>query len=143
MIHFCSLKILRLLIHYWTGLLVLFIAILEVRNLFCGLTPSATYFASLGVKSLSMSIDADRPSKLAFGICQTAMHLSSSLEGCTIAYTPVQLAENYFTSLFSSSRESNWGQDCDRLRHYERAQVGLECSKQARETLEKTLQKYR
>lgn len=90
-----------------------------------------------------MSIDADRPSKLAFGICQMAMHLGSSLEGCTIAYTPVQLAENYFTSLLSSGWESNWGQDCDRLRHYERAQVGLECSKKALQILENTLQKYR
>jgi hypothetical protein len=138
MIHFSSLKIPGLIIQYWTGLLELSIAVLEVRNL----TPCATNSASLGVKSLSMSIDRDRPSKLALRICQTAMHLGSSVEGCTMAYTPVKLAENYFKHLLSSAWESDWGQDCDRQRHYEWAQVGLECSKKAREILENTLQTF-
>jgi hypothetical protein len=134
MIHFSSPKIPGLLIQYWGGLLELSISILEVRNL----THCVTNSASLGVESLSMSIDVDRPSKLAVRICQTAMHLGSSLEGCTMAYIPVRLAEKHFTHLLSLDWENEWGQDCDRLRHYERARIGLECSKKALEILENT-----
>ena len=96
-IHFSSPRIPGLLMHYWTGLLELSTAMLEVRNLFRHDTLYATSCGILGVDSPSMSIDADRPSELALRICQTAMHLGSSLEGRTMIYVPVQVAENYFT----------------------------------------------
>lgn len=141
-IHFSSPRIPGLLIHYWTALLELSRAILEVRNLFLHDTLYATYYEVLGIDSPSMTIDEDRPSKLALRICQTVMHLGSSLEGCTIIYVPAQRAENYFTRLLTDECQRGWGEDSDRLRNYERAQIGLECSKKAVAMLQNALQNY-
>jgi hypothetical protein len=89
-----------------------------------------------------MSIGMDRPSQVAVRICQTVIYLGSSLEGCTMASVPWELAEKYFNNLLSTEWQSDWGDEDDRARFYERARIGLECSKVGFEILSNALQHY-
>jgi hypothetical protein len=142
MIRFSSPKIGGLLLYYWTGVLQICSAVLEVRDFFRHDTLFVTYCEVLGADSLSLSIDMDRPSQLAIRISQTAVYLSSSLEGCMRAYDPIKLAENYFSRLLVTEWQSDYGDEADRAWHYERARIGLEYSKAGFEKLQHTLQNY-
>jgi hypothetical protein len=140
LIHFSTPKVAGLLIHYWTGYLQLCTAILEVRDLFCHDTLFAAHCKILGADSPSMSMDMDRPSQVALRVCQTVVYLGSSLEGCTIAYSAVELAEEYFNHLLATKWRSDWGNSHDREQYYERARIGLECTKLGFEKLSSALQ---
>ncbi|KAH8802500.1 hypothetical protein F5884DRAFT_860865 [Xylogone sp. PMI_703] len=140
-IHFSSPKVPGLIISYWTGLLELFSTILTLREIFDHDAFYALSCSALGVDSPSMFIDADSPSILAMHICQTVLHLGSSLEGCTMAYIPALLAENYFSRAISDC-QSNSGDASDTLRDYNKMRVGLECSKKGLEMVQDTLQNY-
>ena len=142
LIHFSYPKVAGLLIYYWTGLLQLYTTILEVRDLFRHDALFATHCEALGADSPSMSMSMDRPSQVALRVCQTAVYLGSTLEGCTIAYVPVELAEIYFNHLLATEWQSDWGDGHDRELYYERARIGLECSKLGVEKLRGALQNY-
>ena len=142
LIHFSYPKVAGLLIYYWTGLLQLYTTILEVRDLFRHDALFAIHCEALGADSPSMSMSMDRPSQVALRVCQTAVYLGSTLEGCTIAYVPVELAEIYFNHLLATEWQSDWGDGHDRELYYERARIGLECSKLGVEKLRGALQNY-
>ena len=141
LIHFSSPRIPVLLLSYWTILLELSTATLEVRNLFGHHPLFATFCEVLGVDSPCMAVGVDMPTKLALRVCQTVMHLSSSLEGCTMAYIPTKLAENHFTRLLSTY-QGHCKDDSNRPQNYEMAKIGLQCSKKAFAMVQKTLQNY-
>jgi hypothetical protein len=142
LIHFLNARIAGQLICYWTGLLQLYIAILEVRELFRQDTLFATHCKILGADSPSMSIDMNRPSQFAVRICQTGVYLGSSLEGCTVAFVPLELAEKYFNQVLATEWQSDWGDENDRVRYYERARIGLKCSKLGFEKLSSILYRH-
>jgi hypothetical protein len=141
LISFCSPRIPALLLNYWSVLLELSIAILEVRNIFCHYPTFPTFAETLGTESPSLSIEMSMPTKLALRICQTTIHLSSTLEGCTVAYIPIKLAERYFIQLLSSYHGCS-GSDPESLENYQRVQIGYECSRKAFEMLQDTVQHF-
>ena len=143
LIYFSTPKIPLLLLNYWTVLLELSTAILEVRSIFYRDPLFTTSIGILGVESPSLSMEDDAPAKFALRICQTVIHLSSTLEGCTVAYVPIKLAVNHFTRLLSSAYQSHWENYSDMLKNCERAQVGLDCSKKALGMLQNTLQNFK
>jgi hypothetical protein len=142
LIYFSSPKIPLLLLNYWTVLLELSTAILEVRSIFNHDPLFSASFGVFGAESLSLSMEDDMPTKFALRICQTVIHLSSTVEGCTVAYVPINLAVNHFTRLLSAY-QSHWDNYSDMVKNCERAQVGLECSKKALEMLQNTLQNFK
>ena len=143
LIYFSTPKIPLLLLNYWTVLLELSTAILEVRSIFYRDPLFTTSIGILGVESPSLFMEDDAPAKFALRICQTVIHLSSTLEGCTVAYVPIKLAVNHFTRLLSSAYQSHWENYSDMLKNCERAQVGLDCSKKALGMLQNTLQNFK
>jgi hypothetical protein len=133
-----------LLLSYWTGILQLSIAVLEVRNLFRHDSLFVTHCEMLGgIDSPSLSIDMDRPSQIALRIYQTVVNLSSSLEGCTVAYVPLELAERYFIDILANKWQGSLEDDNNRAQHYMRARIGLECCKLGFLKLHSALQNYK
>jgi hypothetical protein len=138
-IQFSSARIPGLLISYWTGLLELSMAILEVRHFFHHDTLLLTSREALGVNSLSMSIEVDNLNDIAMHISKTGMLLAVSLEGCTMAYVPLKLTQDYFLHVLSNCG----GHACDELMwRYGRAQIGLEWSKKALEMMKSTMRSF-
>jgi hypothetical protein len=138
-IHFSSPRIPGLLIYYWTGLLELSTAVLEIgsqlhhgshQNISCG-TPNFDYSSTSG--------DASMPNKLALRICQTAMHLAPSLESRTMIYIPVKLAENYFMRLISSDFQMQYKGNSHERQSPEEAQIDLEYSREVLKRLQNSL----
>jgi hypothetical protein len=142
LIDFSTPKVAGLLISYWAGLLLLYTAILEVRELFCQDTLFAGRCKVLGANSPSMSMDRDRPGQVALRIYQTAVYLGSSLEGCTKAYVPVELAEKFFNHLLATEWRSDWGDRYNTEQYYKRARISLECTKLGFEKLRSALQNH-
>jgi hypothetical protein len=130
MINFSSPRIPGLLIYFWTGLLELSAAALEIESL---LRQDSVQNVANGIRTYSctVSIDKDMPNELAQHICETAVHLNSSLEGCTMAYIPVKLAENHFARQVQSSGNARESQELERARSY------LDYSREVLKTLQK------
>ncbi|KAL6904133.1 hypothetical protein GGI43DRAFT_399685 [Trichoderma evansii] len=127
-----------ILIFYWSGLLELSSTVLEIRRLFVNSTLYAAYFDLLGADSPCMS-DLETPSQLAVLVCQTVIHLSSSLEGCTMSHIPAVLAENYFIRLLSDSCQRDMEADIGPSKDYETACMGLDLCMKGQEILRSTL----
>jgi hypothetical protein len=138
-IHFSKSWIPGVVIYYWSGLLELSATILEIRQLFVHSTLYAACFDELGAGSPSLSIEHDTLSELAVHICQTVIHLSSSLEGCTMSHIPAVLAENYFIHLLSATYQRQLEEDFDPLKDYETACMGLSLCNKGLEILCTTL----
>ena len=136
-IHFSGSRIPGLLINYWTGLLELCTAALEIGTSLHHISLQKIACGTLSFQHSSMSMDADIPSKLAMRICDTAVHLGSSLEGCTMAYIPVMLAEKYFMRLLSPDYQMQYNSNSGELHELERAQINLEYSREVLQTLQK------
>jgi hypothetical protein len=80
---------------------------LDIRKLFLRNALSAASSQSLGFDSLSLAMPENRPNELALHICQAAIYLSPSLEGCTIAYRASLLVTNYFKRQLSKAGEDD------------------------------------
>ncbi|KAH8802479.1 hypothetical protein F5884DRAFT_755808 [Xylogone sp. PMI_703] len=115
---------------YWSGLLQLSRTIFQMRNLNTDIRHVAC-LSVLGPHSPSLSMDESRSSKLALRICQTAIELGQTIEGSSIAYTAVLLADDYFRQLLKSSSPPDETESSHISRHYEVARIGLECSQRA------------
>lgn len=138
-IQFSSSWIPGIVIYYWSGLLELSAIILEVRQLFHHNMLYAACFEVLGADSPSLSMRLDSLNELAIYICHTVIHLSSSLEGCSMAHIPAGLAENYFTRLLSPGYKSRLEDDSDPSRNSETAYIGLQLCKKGLESMRNTL----
>lgn len=128
-----------ILIFYWSGLLELSSTILEIRRLFVHSTLYAACFDLLGADSPCMSMDLETPGQLAVLVCQTVIHLSSSLEGCTMSHIPAVLAENYFIRLLSDSCQRDLEADIGPSKDYETACMGLDLCMKGQGILRSTL----
>lgn len=139
-IHFPNPKIPGLIINYWAGLLELGNLIVDVRNMFCyKTTPPISDL--LAVDCPSASITSGSLTQLALDISQTAMLLCSSIEGCTMADTPLRLAERHLKRVLSGvSRYAET--DINPLRDYDAAELGLLCNKRATAMMQNALQNY-
>lgn len=77
--------------------------------------------------------------EFAIHLCQTVIHLSSTLEGCTMSHIPAELAEQYFTRLLSTSHESLLQKDAEFLKNKEKANIGLQLCRKGLEILRCTV----
>ncbi|RFU32106.1 hypothetical protein B7463_g4227, partial [Scytalidium lignicola] len=129
-IRFSSPGISGLMEIYWAGFLELSRTIFEIRNLLANNTHHVACLSVLGSHSPSLLMDESRSSKLALRICQNAIELSLSVEGSSIAYHAVTLADDYFRQLLQSNSplDENTTPPSHRLKRYEVARIGLECS---------------
>lgn len=128
-----------ILIYYWSGLLELSATILEIRRLFVQNTLYAACFDLLGADSPCISMDLDTLNQLAVLICETVIHLSSSLEGCTMSHIPAVLAESYFIRLLSDSCQRHLEAGCGHTKDYETACMGLDLCMKGQEIIRITL----
>lgn len=138
-IRFSSSWIPGVIVYYWSGLLELSATVLDLRRLFIHDTLYATYSDSLGADSPCLDMDFDTPNQLAVLICETVIHLSSSLEGCTMSHVPAALAENYFIRLLSDSCQRHLEDDLDYSKSYETACMGLDLCMKGQEIIRSTL----
>lgn len=127
------------IVYYWSGLLELSATILDIRRLFIHDTLYAAYLDSLGADSPCLEMEFDTPNQLAVLICETVIHLSSSLEGCTMSHVPAVLAENYFIRLLSDSCQRHLEDDLGYSKNYEIACMGLDLCMEGQETIRSTL----
>lgn len=128
-----------ILVYYWSGLLELSATVLDIRRLFIHDTFSAAYLDSLGADSPCLEMDFDTPNQLAVLISETVIHLSSSLEGCTMSHVPAVLAENYFIRLLSDSCLRHLEDDLGYSKNYETACMGLNLCMKGQEIIRSTL----
>ncbi|KAK1241230.1 hypothetical protein MKX08_001204 [Trichoderma sp. CBMAI-0020] len=138
-IHFSNNWIPGIIVYYWSGLLELSATVLDIRRLFVHNTLYAACLDLLGADSPCLSMDLDAPNQLAVLICETVIHLSSSLEGCTMSHVPASLAENYFKRLLSDSYRSHLEDDIASSKDYETACKGLDLCMKGQEIIRSTL----
>lgn len=84
-------------------------------------------------------MDLDAPNQLAVLICETVIHLISSLEGCTMSHIPAALAENYFIRLLSDSCHRHLEDNLGYSKNYETACMGLDLCMRGQEIIRSTL----
>ncbi|UKZ66299.1 uncharacterized protein TrAtP1_007474 [Trichoderma atroviride] len=138
-IHFSNNRIPGIIVYYWSGLLELSATVLDIRQLFVHNTLYAALLDLLDADSPCLSMDLDTPNQLAVLICETVIHLSSSLEGCTMSHIPATLAEKYFIRLLSDSCRSHLEDDIACSKDYETACMGLDLCMKGQEIIRSTL----
>lgn len=138
-IHFSNPWIPGVVIYYWSSLLELSSTILEVRQLINHNSPYAPCLRVLSADSPSLFMRLETVNEFAIHLCQTVIHLSSTLEGCTMSYIPAELAEQYFTRLLSTNHENLLHKDADYLRNREKAYIGLQLCKKGLDILRSTV----
>lgn len=127
------------IVYYWSGLLELSATVLDIRRLFVHNTLYAACLDILGADSPCLAMDLDTLNQLAVRICETVMHLGSSLEGCTMSHIPAVLAEKYFIRLLSDSCRSHLEDDIAYSKDYETACMGLDLCMKGQEVIRSTL----
>lgn len=129
------------LLYHWTGLLELYGAMVDIRHVLHDMSHEKC-LDMLAPDSVSRTLDPNRQSKVALRIAQTGLELSSTLEGCSMAYVPVTLAEKYFRELLLTDLHGNNGEmtSSPGTRRQEIAKIGLECSKRAFDRIQRTVQ---
>lgn len=138
-IHFSNNWIPGILVYYWSGLLELSATILDIRRLFVHNTLYEACFDLLGANSPCISMDLDAPNQLAVLICETVIHLSSSLEGCTMSHVPAVIAENYFIRLLSNSCQRHLEAGFSYSTDYDIACKGLDLCMKGQQIIRSTL----
>jgi hypothetical protein len=138
-IYFSNNWIPGIIVYYWSGLLELSTTVLDIRRLFIYNTLHAAFLDRLGADSPCVAIGLDTPNQLAVLICETVIHLSSSLEGCTMSHIPAGLAENYFIRLLSNSCRNHLEADIGYSKDYETACMGLDLCMKGQEIMRSTL----
>jgi hypothetical protein len=140
MLLFQTPRIAGLLIVYWTALLELSTAILEIRKLFDHGSFRSAYRDYLGSDSPSLNTRKDRPDKLALRLCMAGIFLATSINGVSIAYGPVTFARRHFRRVLAEDVDMDEEvMYSSGIRRRELAEIGLECSHKALEMLLKTL----
>lgn len=138
-IHFSNSWVPGVVIYYWSSLLELSSTILEVRQLINHNSPYAPCLGALSADSPSLFMRLETVNEFAIHLCQTVIHLSSTLEGCTMSHIPAELAEQYFTRLLSTSHESLLQKDAEFLKNKEKANIGLQLCRKGLEILRCTV----
>ncbi|KAM6485898.1 hypothetical protein HDV62DRAFT_352746 [Trichoderma sp. SZMC 28011] len=138
-IHFSNPWIPGVVIYYWSSLLELSSTILEVRQLMNHNSPYAPCLGVLSADSPSLFMRLETVNEFAIHLCQTVIHLSSTLEGCTMSHIPAELAEQYFTRLLSTNDESLLQKDVDYLKNREKAYSGLQLCRKGLDILRCTV----
>lgn len=138
-IHFSNDWIPGIIVYYWSGLLELSATVLDIRRLFIHNTLYAACLDLLGADSPCLTMDLETANHLAVLICETVIHLSSSLEGCTMSHLPAILAENYFIRLLSDSCQRHLEDNLGYSKDYETACKGLDLCMKGQEIIRSTL----
>ena len=136
-INFARPNIASLLITYWGSMLELSSAIIEVRDLLYNSHMDSV--PPLDSIYSSVSMPKDRPTKYALRIYQTAMYLSSGLEGCTIAYGSLLLAAKHFRKQHENAKLNCNGISLAESKEQDVNSLGIACCKQALGILLKTM----
>ncbi|KAL7933033.1 hypothetical protein V8C35DRAFT_67720 [Trichoderma chlorosporum] len=137
--NFSSSWIPGVIIYYWSSLLELSTVILEVRQLINRNLSYTPCLEALGADSPSLIMRHEIANEFAVHICQAVIHLSSTLEGCTMSHIPAELAEKYFSRLLSDSNGSYFCGDFDNLKNREKAYMGLQLCKKGLDILRSTV----
>ncbi|KAL7911750.1 hypothetical protein GGI35DRAFT_297779 [Trichoderma velutinum] len=138
-INFSSPWIPGVVIYYWSSLLELSSTILEVRQLINHNSPYVPFLGVLSADSPSLFMRLETVNEFAIHLCQAVVHLSATLEGCTMSHIPAELAERYFTRLLSTSHESLLRKDAEYLKNREKAHTGLQLCRKGLDILRCTV----
>lgn len=138
-IHFSNPWIPGVVIYYWSSLLELSSTILEVRQLINHNSPYTPCLGVLSADSPSLFMRLGTVNEFAIHLCQTVIHLSSTLEGCTMSHIPAELAEQYFTRLLSTDNESLLQKDVEYSKNREKAYIGLQLCRKGLDILRSTV----